>query len=85
MPGPGEPFRQPELLDKLDIEPHDLLRSKEAAYKEAGLSPDSSRAAIVNAIASFPILLERPVVVRGERAVIGRPPERVLDLLGTQP
>lgn len=69
------------LLDKLGIEPHELLRKKEAEYEEAGLDRGSSREAIVAAIARFPRLLERPVIVRGERAVIGRPTERVLELL----
>lgn len=69
------------LIDKLGIEPHALLRSKENAYSDVGLTPDSSRSAIIAAIVDHPILLERPVIVRGERAVIGRPPARVLELL----
>jgi arsenate reductase len=69
------------LIKKLGIEPHALLRSKEAAYAEAGLERGSSLSEIVEAIVEHPILLERPVVVVGERAVIGRPPERVLELL----
>lgn len=69
------------LIDRLGIEPHALLRTKEAAYREAGLSSSSSRDAIVSAIAAHPILLERPIVVHGTRAVICRPPENVLSLL----
>lgn len=69
------------LIKKLGIEPHALLRSKEAAYAEAGLSRTSSLDGIVNAIVQHPILLERPVVVVGDRAVIGRPTERVLEIL----
>jgi arsenate reductase len=69
------------LIRKLAIEPHSLLRSKEAAYSEAGLSRESTLDEIVSAIVAHPILLERPVVVVGDRAVIGRPPERVLELL----
>lgn len=69
------------LIELLGVEPHQLVRTKEAAYAEAGLSPDSDRAAVAGAIARHPILLERPVVVRGDRAVIGRPPENVEALL----
>lgn len=69
------------LLDKLGIEAHGLVRSKEAEYKEAGLSKEASREAIVAAIARYPRLMERPVIARGERAVIGRPTERLLELL----
>jgi arsenate reductase len=74
----------PELVDgliaKLGIEPHRLLRPKEAEYKEAGLSPKSSRQDIVAAIVRFPKLMERPVVVHDGRAALGRPPELVLNL-----
>ena len=68
------------LIDALGVDPHELLRPREPAYRGAGLSPASSKTAIVEAIATQPILLERPIVVHGRRAVIGRPPERVHDL-----
>ncbi len=61
--------------------PHDLLRSKEAGYKAQGLSKDSTRAQIVAALVQDPSLLERPVAVMDGKARIGRPPERVLELL----
>lgn len=69
------------LIKQLGIEPHALVRAKEAAYKESGLSRESSANDIVQAIAENPVLLERPVVVRGDQAAIGRPPENVLPLL----
>lgn len=69
------------LIDRLGVAPHSLLRPAEAEYSEAGLTPQSSREAIVTAITRYPRLLERPIVVRGERAVLGRPPEQVLTLL----
>lgn len=69
------------LIKKLGITPHDLLRRKEAPYKELGLNKESSTTEIVKAIADNPVLLERPVVVHGDRAAIGRPPENVLELL----
>ena len=68
------------LLALLGCRPRDVMRSKEAAYREhavALLGDDEQLAAL----AEHPILLERPIVVAGARAVVGRPPERVLDLL----
>ena len=70
------------LLQKLGIAAAGLVRKGEAEYKEAGLSADSSEDALVAAMAAHPKLIERPIVVRGDRAVLGRPPENVLDLLG---
>jgi arsenate reductase len=69
------------LIAALGKPAHDLVRTKEAAYADHDLSPKSSAAAVAAAIASDPILLERPVVVVGKKAVIGRPPERVLEVL----
>ncbi len=70
-----------ELLTLLGVEPLALVRQKEAEFAESGLSADSDADAVAEAIARFPKLLERPVVVRGDRAIIGRPPENVLELL----
>ena len=70
-----------ELLTKLGGEPHALLRTKEVPYAKLELSPKSSRAEVAKAIAREPILLERPLVVVGKRAAIGRPPESVLAIL----
>lgn len=69
------------LAKKLGLSPHALVRSKEEAYKRLGLSKSSSLDEIANAIAEEPILLERPVVVVGSKAALGRPPENVLALL----
>ena len=57
------------------------MRPGEAAYRQAGLSPDSSDDAVLAAMARFPILIERPIFIRGDRAVVGRPPDQVLELL----
>lgn len=69
------------LLDRLGIGAAQLVRKGEDDYKAAGLGKDSSDAQIVAAMARYPKLIERPIVVRGRRAVLGRPPENVLDLL----
>jgi arsenate reductase len=70
------------LMSLLDIDdPRHMMRKGEAVYRELGLA-EADRDALLEAMAAHPILIERPIIVRGERAVIGRPPERLLDLLG---
>ena len=70
------------LLKKLGLKPRDLLRTGEDVYKQLGLAdPALSDAAIVNAMVAHPKLIERPIVVKGQRAVLGRPPENVLELI----
>ena len=70
------------LLDGLGLEPRDLMRKKEAAYKELGLDdPALDRAALIAAMVENPVLIERPIVVAGARVALGRPPEAVLDIL----
>lgn len=81
LKAPPNAKRVKELIERLGIEPHALLRKGEAPYSALGLSPNSTKAEVAKAIAEHPILLERPVVVVGDKAVIGRPPERVLELL----
>jgi arsenate reductase len=67
---------------RLGIEPRALLRTGEDAYRQAGLAdPALTREQLIAAMVAHPILLERPIVVNGERAAIGRPPEQVLAIL----
>lgn len=71
-----------KLLKRLDLDARGVLRKGEAPYRELGLGRDSiTETELIAAIADHPILLERPIAVAGERAVVGRPPERVLELL----
>ncbi|MCD9031621.1 arsenate reductase (glutaredoxin) [Luteimonas sp. Y-2-2-4F] len=69
------------LLAALGIPARDLLRKGEPEYAALGLAdPAHDEAALVEAMAAHPRLIERPILVHGERAVIGRPPERMLEL-----
>ena len=61
-------------------DPRAIMRTGEAVYKELGLA-GADRDALFEAMVANPVLIERPIVIRGERAVIGRPPENVLGLL----
>ncbi len=70
------------ILTALGKEPRDLMRKGEAAYKELELGDEGlSRAALIEAMVENPILIERPIVVNGNKAAVGRPPESVLDIL----
>ena len=69
------------LLKKLDLSPRELLRKGEAAYRELDLgSPDRTEKDIIEGMVAHPKLIERPIVVHGSRAVLGRPPEKVREL-----
>lgn len=70
-----------ELHGQLGRPVIEWTRTKEAAFAQAGLSRDSADAALIAAIAAAPVLLERPILVAGDRAILGRPPEAVLQLL----
>jgi arsenate reductase (glutaredoxin) len=70
------------LISMLGIFPRDILRTGEEAYKILNLADATkSEDDIINAICQNPVLLERPIVIKGKKAVIGRPPIRVLDIL----
>lgn len=69
------------MLTKLGLEPTEILRTGEERYAELGLKGQTlSRAEWLRVLAANPILMERPIVIMGDRAVVGRPPERVRDL-----
>lgn len=70
-----------QLLTKLGCSARELLRKGEDIYKELGLADSSlSDAQLIAAMVEHPKLIERPIAVLGDRAVIGRPPENVLEL-----
>lgn len=70
------------ILSLLGLEPRQLMRTKEAEYLELGLdNPALSRSDLIEAMVRHPKLIERPLVVAGNHALIGRPPENVLKIL----
>lgn len=71
-----------KLVKRLGIRPIDLVRRSEVPYKTLGLAKkQDDDAAIIKAMAQHPILIQRPIVVKGNNARLGRPPQRVLELL----
>lgn len=82
LKNPPDQAELKSLLTKLAMTPRQLLRTGEQEYKDLQLSqPTITDAQLITAMTQHPKLIERPIVVLGERAVVGRPPERVLELL----
>ena len=83
-----EYLKTPPTVDELDtvlgmlgMEPRELMRKREAEYRELGLDDESlTRDQLIKAMVEHPKLIERPVAISGGRAVLGRPTERVLEL-----
>jgi arsenate reductase (glutaredoxin) len=70
------------FLKALGMKPRDLMRKKEPEYRELGLDdPGLSDAALIAAMVRTPKLIERPIVTKGAKVVLGRPPENVLEIL----
>lgn len=70
------------IIKMLGISVRELVRNTEAVYQDAGLDDDSlNDDEILTAISENPILMQRPVVISGDRAVLGRPPARVLEII----
>lgn len=80
-----EPPSQKELkvlLTQLNLTPRELLRKNEALYKELSLNNMAlSDTELINAMLEHPNLIERPIAIKGGRAIIGRPPENILALI----
>ena len=79
-----EPLTQEELADiisKLDIKALDLVRKNEKEWKDNFKGREMKEDEIVAAMAAHPKLIERPIVISGDRAVIGRPPENIHELI----
>lgn len=69
-----------ETLKKLGISARELMRTKEEEYKTLGLKDEMNEHKLIEAMVENPRLIERPVIIKGERAVLGRPPQKVLAL-----
>lgn len=70
------------IIKNLGVKPRDILRNKEAEYKDAGLdNKDLSDKEIVSLMVKYPKVIERPIVYNDKVAAVGRPPENVLDLI----
>ena len=70
-----------DMVSKLGITPWELLRRGEKVFKELGLTQQDGDQAIIEAMATHPILIERPIVMHDKKAVLGRPPENALLLV----
>ncbi len=68
------------ILKKLNISARELMRTKEDEYKTLGLKDETDEQKLIEAMAAHPKLIERPIVIKGDKAVLGRPPEKVLEL-----
>lgn len=82
LDNPPNPEELKSLLNKLDMKLRDLLRRNEPEYEELGLDDETLDESIVlDLVCKHPKLIERPIVVKGDRAVLGRPPENALQLI----
>ena len=81
MKSPPSRAQLQALLRKLGFGPRDLIRKFEAEFKSAGVTEETSDDELLDLMLAHPKIIQRPVIEVGERALVGRPPERVLDLL----
>ena len=81
MTEPLSPMDLEDILVKLDIDAEDLIRSKEAVWKEEFKDKELSEDELVLAMIEYPQLMERPILVNGDKAIIGRPTENLLDII----
>jgi arsenate reductase len=71
-----------DILAQLNMEPRQLMRTKEELYKKLGLdNPELGREVLIQAMVDNPSLIERPIVLSNERAALGRPPENILQII----
>ena len=70
-----------ELLKMLDINARDLMRTKEDVYKELHLKDIRDEEKLIEAMAEHPRLIERPIIIKDGKAIIGRPPSKIVDFL----
>jgi len=78
---PPDAVELDRILKALDMEPEALMRKGEDVYKELVKGKRRSRAQLIDLMVRHPILIERPIVINGDKAALGRPPEAVLAIL----
>ena len=81
LQNPPDPETLETVLEKLGMEPQEVMRTKEKEYRTLGLAGVTDSQSLIRAMTENPILIERPIIVSGSRARIDRPPEKVLVLL----
>ena len=70
-----------DILKKLGIKAEELIRKKESIYKEKFAGKKMTEEKWIKAMVKYPILIERPIVIKGNKAVIGRPTEKILEII----
>jgi len=70
-----------QIIGLLKIKPAELLRKTESAYKEFIKGKDLTEQQLIKLMVEYPKLIERPIVIKNKKAIIGRPPEKVLELI----
>ena len=70
-----------EIIDLLGINPIQLVRKNESIWKENFKHLDFTEEELIKIMAKYPQLIERPIVINGNKAVVGRPPEKILDII----
>ncbi len=70
-----------KIIKLLDIKPLELVRKNEAIWKENFRHLDFTDEELIEVMAKYPVLIERPIVINGDKAVIGRPPKKILDII----
>lgn len=81
MKEPLTPADLEDILDKLDMDAIDLVRKKEAIWKEEFADKELTEDEVILAMIEYPQLMERPILVNGDKAKVGRPPEDVLEIV----
>ena len=70
-----------EILSKLDLSARELMREKEDIYKELNLKNELDEEKLIEAMVEYPKLIERPVLIKGDKAIIGRPTSKIAEFL----
>lgn len=81
MKEPLTPADLEEILEKLDMDAIDLVRKKEKVWKEEFADKELTEDEVILAMIEYPQLMERPILVNGDKARVGRPPEDILEII----